>query len=91
MATLQETVSGAKGARFVSGTSTYTRQFNSIQMNEATVIAELYYSDAPLVNVAASGYMNLAGNSIAVGVVLLAESGRDFSSIKLTSGSVVLH
>jgi hypothetical protein len=60
-------------------------------MNEATVIAELYYSDAPAVNVAASGYMNLAGNSIAVGVVLLAESGRDFSSIKLTSGSVVLH
>lgn len=91
MATLQETISGAKGARYVSGTTTYTRQFNTIQMNEATVIAELYYSDAPLVNVAASGYMNLAGNSLAAGVILISESGRDFSSIKLTSGSVVLH
>ena len=91
MATLQETVSGSKGARYVSGTTTYTRQFNSIQMNEATVIAELYYADAPAVNVAASGYMNLAANSLAVGIILLSEAGRDFSSIKLTSGSVIIH
>ena len=91
MATLNETISGAKGGYLVTGTSVKTRAFNSIQMNGDTVIAELYYGDAPLVNVAASGYMNLAANSIASGLIILSEAGRNFSSIKLTSGSALIH
>jgi len=93
MATGLETISGAKGAKLITGTTAVTRVFNSIQMNGDTVIAELYYDEDTTfaTNVAASGYMNLAGNSIASGLIILAEAGKNFSKIKLTSGSVLIH
>jgi hypothetical protein len=93
MATLQETISGAKGGYLVTGTNAKTRAFNSIQMNGDTVISELYYADDTLfaTNIAGSSYLNLAGNSMASGMIILCEAGKDFGKIKLTSGSVLIH
>lgn len=93
MATGLETISGAKGAKLIDTTDTITRAFNSIQMNGDTVIAELYYAEDTefATNVAAAGYMNLAGNSIASGLIILSEAGKEFARIKLTSGSVLIH
>jgi len=90
MATLQETISGAKGPYFIDGVGTHTRTFNSIQINEAdSTIAELYYADAPLTNVVSS--MNLTSKALGAGMILLSAAGRDFSSIKLSAGSALLH
>jgi hypothetical protein len=91
MSTLLETTSGARGGLYIGGTTLITRPFNSIQINADAVIEELYYSDEPATNQALAANMNLAANTLTAGIVLLSKSGRDFSSIKLTSGSVIVH
>jgi hypothetical protein len=93
MSSAIETISGAKGAKLITGVTAVTRNFNSIQMNGDTVIAELYYDEDTTfaTNVAGSAYLNLAGNSIASGLIILAEAGKNFAKIKLTSGSVLIH
>ena len=93
MADPLKNIAGAKGPLFIDDTSNHDRSFDSIQFNEPTVIAELYYTTdkSHATNLAGSGHFNIAGKTLNESVTLFSKSEKSFGRIKLTSGSVIIH
>jgi len=78
---------GANGGIFYDSTATLTGNFYMIEVQEDTVIATLTETGA--VDATASGQWNISGKTLKQGAVLTPKL-EDFTSIALTSGSVIL-
>lgn len=86
---------GGYGTYLFTDTTAHAVKFTSIIPTTDTVIAELYCSDKPTVNLIATANTNyrynFSGVTLTTADLIVCESGKEFSKIKLTSGGVKLY
>lgn len=88
-------LTGGYGTYFFSDTGTHTVNFTVITPTEDTVIAELYTSSAPTINVVATANTdvkyNFASRTLTTADLITCHHGAHFTKIKNTSGAVRLN
>lgn len=83
-----ERIGGTLGGFLIATTSLTTRQFNCVVANEDAIIASITYTGSATNVIASHG---LSGTTLKAGMVLFCPVDKTFSTITLTSGSVVIH
>lgn len=84
--TLLERISGASGSYLVSNTSANVREFEAFVVNTDCVVSSLLLDGTNAVS-----SMGLSSQTLTTGMIIFAPSGKAFTSITLTSGSVILY
>lgn len=84
--TLLERISGASGSYLVSNTSANAKEFEAFVVNTDCVVSSLTLDGSNAVS-----SMGLSGNTLVAGMIIFAPTGKAFTSITLTSGSIILY
>ena len=81
-----ERIAGGNGTYGIDDTTQVVRPFEMVQVNADTVISELTYSGGANALTA----LNLGTTTWGAGKIIAAPMGKEFRSITLTSGSVLI-